>query len=76
MAFAEFRPLHAHKSVLVVDVRDADSFANGRIPVPFMSPCGTSKRNWPQSERPPRDVSWSPTARVRPRPAVCVRRRC
>ena len=32
MAFAEFRPLHAHKSVLVVDVRDADSFANGRIP--------------------------------------------
>ncbi|HUR20055.1 MAG TPA: rhodanese-like domain-containing protein [Vicinamibacterales bacterium] len=32
MAFAEFQPLHAHKSVLVVDVRDADSFANGRIP--------------------------------------------
>jgi rhodanese-related sulfurtransferase len=32
MTFAEFRPLHAHKSVLVVDVRDADSFANGRIP--------------------------------------------
>ena len=32
MAFAEFQPLQAHKSVLVVDVRDADSFANGRIP--------------------------------------------
>ena len=32
MAFAEFQPLHAHKSVLVVDVRDAESFANGRIP--------------------------------------------
>jgi rhodanese-related sulfurtransferase len=32
MAFADFRPLHAHKSVLVVDVRDAGSFANGRIP--------------------------------------------
>lgn len=32
MTFAEFQPLHAHKSVLVVDVRDADSFANGRIP--------------------------------------------
>jgi rhodanese-related sulfurtransferase len=32
MAFAEFQPLHAHKSVLVLDVRDADSFANGRIP--------------------------------------------
>src|SRR5687768_3799323 len=32
MALAEFQPLHAHKSVLVVDVRDADSFANGRIP--------------------------------------------
>ena len=32
MAFAEFQPLHAHKSVLVVDVRDAMSFANGRIP--------------------------------------------
>ena len=32
MAFAEFQPLHAHKSVLVVDVRDGDSFANGRIP--------------------------------------------
>ena len=32
MAFAEFPPLQANKSVLVVDVRDADSFANGRIP--------------------------------------------
>ena len=32
MAFTEFRPLQAHKSVLVLDVRDADSFANGRIP--------------------------------------------
>ena len=32
MAFTEFQPLHAHKSVLVVDVRDANSFANGRIP--------------------------------------------
>lgn len=32
MAFAEFQPLYAHKSVLVVDVRDADSFANGHIP--------------------------------------------
>ena len=32
MAFAECRPLHAHKSVLVVDVRDTDNFANGRIP--------------------------------------------
>ena len=32
MAFSEFQPLHAHKSVLVVDVRDGDSFAHGRIP--------------------------------------------
>ena len=32
MALTEFQPLHAHKSVLVVDVRDADSFTNGRIP--------------------------------------------
>ena len=32
MAFAEFTPLHARKSVLVVDVRDADSFASGHIP--------------------------------------------
>ena len=32
MAFAEFQPLHAHRSVLVVDVRDAESFATGRIP--------------------------------------------
>ncbi len=32
MAFEEFQPLYAHKSVLVVDVRDADSFANGHIP--------------------------------------------
>ena len=32
MAFTEFQPLQAHKSVLVVDVRDADSFASGRIP--------------------------------------------
>ena len=30
--YAEFQPLHETKSVLVVDVRDADSFANGRIP--------------------------------------------
>ena len=32
MAFAEFQPLYAHKSILVLDVRDAMSFANGRIP--------------------------------------------
>ena len=32
MAFADFQPLQANRSVLVVDVRDADSFANGRIP--------------------------------------------
>jgi rhodanese-related sulfurtransferase len=32
MAFAEFQPLQAQKSVLVIDVRDAESFANGRIP--------------------------------------------
>ncbi len=32
MELAEFRPLHAHKSVLVVDVRDEVSFANGHIP--------------------------------------------
>ena len=32
MAFTEFQRLYAHKSVLVGDVRDADSFACGRIP--------------------------------------------
>ncbi len=32
LAFVEFQPLHAHKSVLVLDVRDGDSFASGRIP--------------------------------------------
>ena len=32
MGFEEFQPLHARKSVLVVDVRDAVSFANGHIP--------------------------------------------
>lgn len=32
MAVEEFQPLHAHKSVLVVDVRDARSFMNGHIP--------------------------------------------
>jgi rhodanese-related sulfurtransferase len=32
MAFAEFPPLQARKSVLVVDVRDAGSFAIGHIP--------------------------------------------
>jgi rhodanese-related sulfurtransferase len=29
--FADFRPLHAEKKVLVVDVRDAESFAAGHI---------------------------------------------
>ena len=32
MSMAEFQPLYSHKSVLVLDVRDAESFANGRIP--------------------------------------------
>lgn len=32
MAFSEFQPLQGRKSVLVIDVRDADSFMNGRIP--------------------------------------------
>jgi rhodanese-related sulfurtransferase len=32
MSMAEFQPLHSRKSVLVVDVRDAASYANGRIP--------------------------------------------
>ena len=32
MALAEFEPLQARKSVLVIDVRDAMSFANGHIP--------------------------------------------
>ena len=32
ISFTEFRPLQAHKSVLVVDVRDAGSFATGHIP--------------------------------------------
>ena len=31
ISIAEFQPLHAHKSVLVLDVRDAVSFSNGRI---------------------------------------------
>ncbi|MEO6222296.1 MAG: rhodanese-like domain-containing protein [Vicinamibacterales bacterium] len=32
MALADFQPLHAQGKVMVVDVRDADSFANGHIP--------------------------------------------
>src|SRR5690349_15346175 len=32
MALAEFQPLQARKSVLVIDVRDAMSFENGHIP--------------------------------------------
>ena len=32
MTLAEFQSLHARKSVLVIDVRDAVSFANGHIP--------------------------------------------
>lgn len=32
MAFTDFQGLHARGEVLVVDVRDAGSFANGRIP--------------------------------------------
>lgn len=32
MAVAEFQPLQAGRAVLVVDVREAESFANGHIP--------------------------------------------
>ena len=32
MTLDEFQPLQARKSVLVIDVRDAGSFANGHIP--------------------------------------------
>jgi rhodanese-related sulfurtransferase len=40
MPFAEFQPLQTHRSVLVIDVRDAGSFMNGRIPGSMHVPAG------------------------------------
>ena len=41
---AEFQKLHAAKKVLVVDVRDAQSFANGHIPGAINVPLGTEEQ--------------------------------
>jgi rhodanese-related sulfurtransferase len=42
--FADFQKLHAAGKVLVVDVRDEDSFANGHIPGAINIPLGTEDR--------------------------------
>jgi rhodanese-related sulfurtransferase len=44
MDLAEFQKLHAAKKVLVVDVRDAQSFANGHIPGAINIPLGTEEQ--------------------------------
>ena len=41
---AEFRKLHAAKKVLVVDVRDAQSFANGHIAGAINIPLGSEEQ--------------------------------
>ena len=41
---AEFRKLHAAKKVLVVDVRDAQSFANGHIAGAINVPLGSEEQ--------------------------------
>jgi rhodanese-related sulfurtransferase len=41
---AEFRKLHGAKQVLVVDVRDSDSFANGHIPGAINIPLGDEEQ--------------------------------
>jgi rhodanese-related sulfurtransferase len=41
---AEFQKLYAEKKVLVVDVRDEGSFANGHIPGAINIPLGTEDR--------------------------------
>jgi len=40
----EFQKLHAAGKILVVDVRDEDSFANGHIPGAINIPLGTEDR--------------------------------
>ena len=42
--FADFQKLHAADKILVVDVRDEDSFANGHIPGSINIPLGTEDR--------------------------------
>jgi phage shock protein E len=42
--FADFQNLHAAGKILVVDVRDEDSFANGHIPGSINIPLGTEDR--------------------------------
>lgn len=42
--FATFQKLHAADKVLVVDVRDEDSFAAGHIPGSINIPLGTEDR--------------------------------
>ena len=44
MDIAEFRKLHAAQKVLVVDVRDAASFANGHIPGAINVPLGQEEQ--------------------------------
>ena len=41
---AEFQKLHAAGKILVVDVRDEQSFANGHIPGAINIPLGTEDR--------------------------------
>jgi rhodanese-related sulfurtransferase len=47
---AEFHKLHAAKKVLVVDVRDAQSFANGHIPGAINIPLGTEEQAGPAAK--------------------------
>ena len=44
MDIAEFRKLHDAQKVLVVDVRDAASFANGHIPGAINVPLGQEEQ--------------------------------
>ena len=44
MELAEFRQLHAAQKVVVVDVRDAASFANGHIPGAINVPLGEEEQ--------------------------------
>lgn len=44
MELPEFQKLHAAKKVLVVDVRDSQSFANGHIPGAINVPLGDEEQ--------------------------------
>ena len=45
MELTEFKKLHADGKVVVIDVRDAQSFANGHIPRAYSIPLGSEARH-------------------------------